>query len=306
MKSLKEDYLEILACPECRGNLRFRGGMLTCVSCANSYPVQNGIPILLPKSLENEFVTAMRHWDCTYKNDSSNPKDPLDNLYNQDAIEHINRFWHHSGDDLFLEAGCGTADIARSFARQGRKIVGIDFSINALLAAKKIFDDERLDYLFVCGDLAKLPFKDGKFAFLYAGGSIEHFEDTRSSVFELNRVMKRGATLTALVPVVSISMLTYGFLYGNLPEIPLVFQLAKFIHHKLLRGRFAMYGYEKSFTVKGIKKIFQAAGLTEIDTGYYNTYYEIKMFKSELLKNVCRWLLVKRPFWPMIYVNGRK
>jgi hypothetical protein len=101
-------------------------------------------------------------------------------------------------------------------------------------------------------------------------------------------------------------MLTYGVAYGNLPVIPGLFQLAKFIHHDVLKGRFAMYGYEKSFPVTTIKKIFEKSGLVKVDAGFYETYYDIKMFKSVFLKEVCRKLLKHRLFWPMIYVNGEK
>jgi hypothetical protein len=101
-------------------------------------------------------------------------------------------------------------------------------------------------------------------------------------------------------------MLTYGVLYGNLPVLPGLFQLSKFIHHDLFKGKFAMYGYEKSFTIATITKIFETNGLSNVTAGFYETYYDIKMFKSEFLKNVCRKLLRHRLFWPMIYVNGEK
>jgi len=39
--------LEILACPSCKGGLKEVGGSLNCTSCSKSYPVEDGIPVLM-------------------------------------------------------------------------------------------------------------------------------------------------------------------------------------------------------------------------------------------------------------------
>ncbi len=41
--------LEILACPNCRGNVENSadGKRLICTECRYSYPVENGIPVML-------------------------------------------------------------------------------------------------------------------------------------------------------------------------------------------------------------------------------------------------------------------
>jgi uncharacterized protein len=43
------DLLEILVCPACRQSLAVRdnGAALECAGCAKTYPVRDGIPILL-------------------------------------------------------------------------------------------------------------------------------------------------------------------------------------------------------------------------------------------------------------------
>ena len=299
-------YLKILACPMCKNSLYREGAGLRCLNCKEVYLVEDGIPNLLPKDLENEFLNTINHWDKSYSQTGISSEHPLENRYIADTILHIKKFWRVNLGGIFLEAGCGTAENSKVLAREGKKIVGIDFSMNALKIAKSAFDKEGLESLFVCGDLRKMPFKKDVFSFIYAGGSIEHFENTLSSVEELRSVLELKGVITALVPVVSISMLTYGAIYGNLPAVPVLFQFYKFIHNNLLKGKFAMYGYEKSFTVGKIRKIFKSAGLSNIQTGYYSTYYEIKMFKKKFLKDICNKLLKYRAFWPMIYVNGEK
>ncbi|PIU41177.1 MAG: hypothetical protein COS99_07095 [Candidatus Omnitrophica bacterium CG07_land_8_20_14_0_80_42_15] len=290
----------------CKSHLIQKGDTLYCADCNNSYPIEDGIPNLLPKKVSTEFSDSMNLWNKRYSSEGPELDEPYQNSYIIDNLKHINRFWASDRKGFFLEAGCGTANVSRFFSREGRRVVGIDFSMNALKKAKAAFNNERLDFLFVCCDIRNLPFRNDVFEFIYAGGSIEHFEDTKSSVAEFRRTLKPGGKLTALVPVISLSMLTYGMLYGNLPAVPGFFNIAKFVHHRLLKGKFAIYGYEKSFTVGQITNIFENGGLNNIETGYYDSYYEIKMFKSEFLKNICKKLLKHRLFWPMIYVNGEK
>lgn len=56
---MKRDLMDILACPTCKGDLTLTvekedekeiiTGKLTCSTCAEDYPIEDGIPNLLPK-----------------------------------------------------------------------------------------------------------------------------------------------------------------------------------------------------------------------------------------------------------------
>jgi hypothetical protein len=39
--------LEIIRCPDCRGELKVSGEELVCASCGLAYPVRDDIPLLL-------------------------------------------------------------------------------------------------------------------------------------------------------------------------------------------------------------------------------------------------------------------
>ena len=60
---MRDDLLELVCCPECRGDLRLEvpkrdpageiiTGVLACTSCKHRYPIEDGIPNLLPPDLE--------------------------------------------------------------------------------------------------------------------------------------------------------------------------------------------------------------------------------------------------------------
>ncbi|UCF07504.1 MAG: methytransferase partner Trm112 [Thermoplasmata archaeon] len=57
---MKRDLMDILACPTCKGDLTLTveeedekeivKGKLTCSTCVVDYPIEEGIPNLLPKN----------------------------------------------------------------------------------------------------------------------------------------------------------------------------------------------------------------------------------------------------------------
>ncbi len=62
-RSMKRDLLDILACPLCKGDLSLEvfeenekeivTGKLCCQSCKECYPIEDGIPNMLPPDLRN-------------------------------------------------------------------------------------------------------------------------------------------------------------------------------------------------------------------------------------------------------------
>ncbi len=47
--AIKKELLEILCCPQCKGDLSLneKEDQFTCITCKLIYPIRNGIPILL-------------------------------------------------------------------------------------------------------------------------------------------------------------------------------------------------------------------------------------------------------------------
>lgn len=46
---ISPDLLEILACPQCKGEIRLRedGAAILCATCRLAYPVRDDIPVML-------------------------------------------------------------------------------------------------------------------------------------------------------------------------------------------------------------------------------------------------------------------
>ncbi len=44
---VSKEFLEILACPLCKTDVRLEGDRIICVQCGRRYPVKDDIPVML-------------------------------------------------------------------------------------------------------------------------------------------------------------------------------------------------------------------------------------------------------------------
>lgn len=44
---IDKELLDILACPDCKGDVEFRSEKIICKKCGKKYPVKDGIPVMI-------------------------------------------------------------------------------------------------------------------------------------------------------------------------------------------------------------------------------------------------------------------
>lgn len=44
---IDKELLDILACPACKGDVELKEDRIVCKNCLRSYPIKNGIPVML-------------------------------------------------------------------------------------------------------------------------------------------------------------------------------------------------------------------------------------------------------------------
>lgn len=49
-----KELLNILACPACKGDVKFESEKIVCVKCGLRYPVRDGIPVMLIDEAEGQ------------------------------------------------------------------------------------------------------------------------------------------------------------------------------------------------------------------------------------------------------------
>lgn len=106
----------------------------------------------------------------------------------------IRAYFPDRTDIKILDVGCGTGGLLKELAPFG-KVTGVDVSPRAIaFCNERGFTDVSL------GSATDIPFPDGTFDLVLALDVIEHIEDDRKALAEINRVLKPGGTVFVFVP----------------------------------------------------------------------------------------------------------
>jgi SAM-dependent methyltransferase len=219
----------------------------------------------------------------------------------RDSLALIARFWPDPSGRL-LEAGCGPAANGLNLAQRGAEVTGVDLSPNAVASAQQEFGRRGVPGRFVRGDVRALPFADSEFDFVYAGGVVEHFHELDEALRELLRVLRPDGRLLITVPALTLSY-PYLFLRGNVPALPVAERVVASLHFGLLRGRFAPFGYERSFSRRRLAGELAAAGARAVEVGRFDTHLPLVQLPVRLRRHARR-LARTGAFAPMYFGTG--
>lgn len=259
-----------------------------------------------PVSKDKDMEFTRSKWREAYRKSEEVSYDPNNvSLSIQASRFYIKRYMNPSAK-LFLEAGCGTArsSLDISLNHRGLTVVCLDIALDALLIARRLFEENHVSAFFICGDMRYLPFKDGVFDFIFSDGAVEHVKETNKTIGEFFRVLRKGGRVLLTVPQVSISMLTVGQFRGNIPNLPPLRQIMEFIQVRLLGGRFMKNGYELSFTFSQLRCLLN--NFSSVEVGLYETFHKLEWLRIETLKNLIWALMRHKLFCPLIYGFGIK
>ncbi len=302
---------KFLRCLHCYKNLDLSVGQIRCSDCQTVYKSEGGILHLLPPQGLDDPLTQQK-WNDHYLH-RQNPEDLVKaqqqymDFYGQDTIDQISQFWKAKKDDLYLEIGCGPCFLGYQLAKQGVFVIGIDFSMQALYEAKALFTKGKIkNYLLIHGDINQLPIADNSINFIYGGGVIEHFRDTTKIVKELQRVLKPNCYAYNTVPYLNVGAFTYRQIWGHIPDLPLVRQLAEVVHLQLLKSKYLRFGYELSFSQKKLLAIHRQAGFKQIAVGLFEAKIMFEYLTIPLVRKIALKVVKSRLFWPVLYVAAKK
>jgi uncharacterized protein len=238
---LKPSLVDFLECPAgCDSSLSLREdlrdgpeileGALTCRECGVTYPIEEGIPRMLPASLspagdpeitpqaDPEAVEAVRR-----KRSEMEARDAQVEEYDQ--MWHLNLFGllevpatllnlGLGSDHLLLEGGCGTGRMTREFASRCREQVSIDFSWESLrVCAAKLRRSGTQNVHLAQADLCALPFRSDLFDRVVSCQVLEHIPTPSArdaAVSELGRVLRPDGNLVLSAYQYSLLMRLFG------------------------------------------------------------------------------------------------
>jgi len=206
-----------LVCPLHKGFLKFSGDKLVCKE-GHSFPVIDGVPVMLLKEVKlpglpryedlwntiNKYQQEKRHIydfkggtsriDPYVKNfiviTCGNLYKGLKNRLSEYPIPEL--IVPKGNNDVFLDIGCNWGRWSISAAKKGYLTVGIDPSIDAIMAAKRVAKQYSLNVIYVVADARLLPFDNDSFDIVFSYSVLQHFsvENVKLTLQEIKRVLK--------------------------------------------------------------------------------------------------------------------
>lgn len=304
---------EYLCCPKCKSDLINQDDFLVCIKCKEKYEIIDDNIIKIFNDITPDIKLSIQKWDKIYQEQIKSgtyikaKEDYLRDYYG-DIFKQTNECKKIDKDLVYLEIGCGKMFFGQEIADKCKLVIGIDFCPSALKIAKKMLDEKGYkNYLLIQGDILNMSIKSEKIDLIYGGGVIEHFKNTQKCINELYRVLRKDGVSFNTVPYLNLGSLTYRQIWGNIPNMPILKQIAEFIHIKLLRGKHMVFGYELSFLSSTLMKLHKKSGFKKVFVDKFKIKLAFDFISTKLLKDVCIWLANNnRLFWPMIKIIGKK
>ncbi len=300
-----EKYLK---CLDCGGGVKAVNKSYRCLRCGRSYSCSRGIPVFMEnESLAEESRLTAEKYEYLYQQNLV-----YDNFSDYcEQIDLIKKFFSDNKKSkkksLLLDAGCGNALTSISFAKDsGCQLIGYDISLPALRKAFNTAKKNKVNSMFIAADMRDLPFKDDSFDYVFGGGVFFYAKKITPVLKETSRVLKKRGKMLAIMPVLSLSTLTYGQLFGYVPDFPVVSGIFDFIHLRLFKGRFCRHGYQRILTLGQWAHLLRKAGFNKIKFGHITSHLKIQFVKLPLLNSFLKTAESYRPFWGFVYVICEK
>ena len=165
--------LEILACPRCQGETLIADSaeQLRCSDCDATYPITDGLPILLKHS-DARTKLDLEEYNAGHKISGRT----ANQLYKQWARV-FDRFDVRGGN--LLEIGCGTGLLTYGLIKNNRFdcVHASDISPQFIGAAQKLLSKLKGNASYYTCDANYLPFKPSSFNVIVGNSVLHHFLD---------------------------------------------------------------------------------------------------------------------------------
>lgn len=181
------DLVALLCCPVCRGSLVKQESGFSCPSCGRRFPEVRGVIRFVDEgNYADSFGYQWQRFQRTQLDHAQR------NLSELDFARKTGLKSEDLKGKLVLDVGCGMGRFAEVVTRWGARVVGIDLSAAAEVAAKNLFDRE---FVAFQADVFSLPFAPETFDCIYSMGVLHHTPDCEKAVKALPQYLKPGGTL---------------------------------------------------------------------------------------------------------------
>jgi SAM-dependent methyltransferase/uncharacterized protein YbaR (Trm112 family) len=321
--------LEHLVCPADHTPLRVDGDTLVS-DAGRSYPVVEGVPVMLAEGDQTLWVAESsrrlapnRATDPYYLDsvgvsdeeratirrmiaDGAGSIDPvvscLVGATNGIAYRHlIGKLRDYpipairlppGNGQLLLDVGCNWGRWCIAAAQKGYRPVGLDPSLGAVMAARRVCARLGVKARFVVGDARFLPFRSDLFNEVFSYSVLQHFsrENAASAVHEMGRVLRPGGLALVQMPTVLGLRCLYHQLRRRFRE-PAGFE----VRYYSLPALLAMFS-EGIGPTRATVDCYFGIGLQRSDMKFMTSFLKAVVLASEGLR------MASRVFRPLTYL----
>jgi len=112
--------------------------------------------------LKEYFSKKAKNFDAIYSEETNFILRYLNKKLRWDIIERMNLAFHILRQDFItsiLDIGCGSGRLSVKLAKEGKKVVGIDYSSNMIKLAREFKNKEKVENVeFICADFLRYNF----------------------------------------------------------------------------------------------------------------------------------------------------
>lgn len=197
---MKQEFLDVLRCPETGQRLHEDGGSLVSADGAHAYRLSpSGVPLFGEAWLSPEGAVQRTHYDRIAGVYLTNLAYPHTREYMAYMDRAVLSLMESQKMGRVAEICCGAGEAFHLLNASATLGVGVDVSPAMLEAARKNIPDETR--LFVNGDATKLPLKDEQFDMVVMLGGIHHVNDRHRLFSEVRRILKPGGSFVWREPL---------------------------------------------------------------------------------------------------------
>ncbi|HZR66121.1 MAG TPA: class I SAM-dependent methyltransferase [Terriglobales bacterium] len=178
----------MLRCLRCKAELSLEDQGFHCQNCAARFPITNGVV----RFVESQGYAENFGFEWT-KYARTQLDDEISNLSERQFLESTGFNPQDLHGKWVLDIGCGMGRFAEVASRWGAKVVGIDLSLAADVAAKNLSARQNV---WICqASVLNLPFHEQSFDYIYSIGVLHHTPDCEQSFKQLPRLLKPGGSV---------------------------------------------------------------------------------------------------------------
>jgi ubiquinone/menaquinone biosynthesis C-methylase UbiE len=246
-----------VVCPRCKGALAEDDG-LRCTACEVSYPVLDGVPLLVGAELTNQHQQQRQYFDASFSG------------YEQYTVEnwrlsYLLRIYEElavlDSGSPYLDVGVGgSGATVIEAAKRGVPAAGCDLSVEGVLTARRFAETEGVvdRSRFVVCTAEALPFADRTFGAVSAVALLEHVDNDQAVVAEIARVATPEARVFLMVP--------HAFRFMPPPAWPFYWWHDRRIGHK------------RHYDEAQLVRLCAEVGLEHVSTSY--TAHPVKLLQA--------------------------